>query len=204
MWDRLSLYYLKTQSNTFSTFLASSFSKWALITAFLISVTPSVIISATASSKLSSGNKPMYKKICLPRSLLTTIYKCPLRTNFPPQGGDSHVQRTGCSSYLWVVKKAVLPPLRVSASKGLQPELLWYSFKVLSRKNMTGGNMLFYYWYLLGDVPHSKTWSWYLLEFFFFNWQQADPFLFMWESPQEISTFNFLGSDKLQPSSWLV
>ena len=39
------------------------------------------------------------------------------------RGGDSHLKRAGCSSYLLGIKKAVLVPLGCSASKVPQQEL---------------------------------------------------------------------------------
>ena len=53
-------------------------------------------------------------------------------------GGNSHVKGHGCLSYLLVVIKVVLVSLRVSS-------LIIFSgpFRVLSRKNMTGDNVLF-------------------------------------------------------------
>ena len=53
-------------------------------------------------------------------------------------GGDSHVKGHGCLSYLLGVIKVVLVSLRVSS-------LMSFSgpFRVLSRKNMTGDNVLF-------------------------------------------------------------
>ena len=53
-------------------------------------------------------------------------------------GGDSHIKRTGCSSYLLGVKKAVLVPLRVFSLKRSTEGALTVLFRVLHRKIMTG------------------------------------------------------------------
>ena len=52
-------------------------------------------------------------------------------------------------------------------SKAPQKEFSWYIFQSIEPKKMTGNNMLFWNWYLLGVTKVSscadKTGSWYLL-----------------------------------------
>ena len=59
------------------------------------------------------------------------------------RGGDFHVKRQGCLPYLLGVKKVVLLPLRVFSLKSSTAGAFEVPFRVLSRKNVTGDNVLF-------------------------------------------------------------
>ena len=69
----------------------------------------------------------------------------------PLRGGDSYIKRRGFSSYLVRVKKVVWYLLGRSASKDPQLERPAASFRVLSRKQLAGDNVLCKNWYLYGE-----------------------------------------------------
>jgi len=57
----------------------------------------------------------------------------------------------GCSSYLLVVKKGVVVPLRVLSLKRSTAGAFAIPFRVLGRKNISGDNVLCKNLYLLGE-----------------------------------------------------